>query len=525
MRWYFALLLALSVSLGSSSEGRAGCIDDPTAACLVELALAEANRARGTDEFKLNGDRLLHRLGSIQAATGDISGAARTGSRIGIERGLDIHGEPMLDVGAQELLSFVADVLIKQRPSSADLTPIGRAAHVLLEAAIAAPISKRTSSTEGHAVHVLALIGSSDEARSALDSAVRRFSKAIDAGNKNILPAADDLLSAAIALGDFTVARQIVGMISKGEMGKRGVSPDYPGWTNQSARTALTSAEETANSLDGGQKDSILDLIAYAQIRSSDVAEKIKRIHEMQSGNLLKPLDPSIAVLVNKLKELSQEAAFWPSSDPSSSENLKIGIALAFIAAGDISSTEALVAEITDSGRVQVLIQLAMNKARKGETVEARQLLGEARQALAVEQNLARQVDFNIQMALVLIELNDGKSAEAAIDKARANLERIDDPMAQFQEAAGVAAVQWKLNRPQEAVATLAKVTGDSSGDIAFGRVLSAGVLAKQGYVEDARAILSHTLRDALIGEPIDPLSLAYLYGEAADVLITSLRK
>jgi tetratricopeptide (TPR) repeat protein len=524
LRQYFALLLGLAVSLVSLREAHADCIDDPTAACLIELALVEADRARGTDEFKLNGDRLLNRLGSIQAATGDIAGAARTGSQIGAERGLDIHGEPMLDIGAQELLFFVADVLIKHRPSSADLTPIRGAAQALLEAAVAAPISKRTSSTEGHAAHILALSSSTNDARSALDNAVRRFFKAIDAGNNDILPAADDLISAAIALKDFAVAREIVGMISKEEMGKPGISPDYPGWTNQSARRVLASAEETTNSRDAGQKDSILDLITNAQIRSNDVAETIKNIHEMQSAISLEPLDPSISALAKKLKEISQEATFLPSNDPSSSDNLKIGIALAFLSAGYIPSTEALVAEITDSGRAQILIQLAMVRVRKGEVVEARRLLDEARQALAVEQNPGRQVDFNVEMALVLLELNDRKGVEAAIDKARANLEGIDDPMLQFQEAAGVAAVQWKLNHPEEAIATLAKVTGDSPGDVVFGRVLSAGFLAKRGYVDDARAILSRALRDALSGEPIDPLGLAYLYGEAADVLTTGHR-
>jgi hypothetical protein len=66
------------------------------------------------------------------------------------------------------------NVLIKQYPSSTDLIPIRCAAQALLEAAGASQLSKRTSSTEGHVAHILALIGSVDEARSVLDSAVRR---------------------------------------------------------------------------------------------------------------------------------------------------------------------------------------------------------------------------------------------------------------------------------------------------------------------------------------------------------------
>jgi hypothetical protein len=416
---------------------------------------------------------------------------------------LDIRGEPMLDVGAENLLFLIKD-FIKHRPSSSDLTPIHISARALLDLANASQPSKRTISTQANVAHILALIGSLDDARSALHSAVSRFSRSKDAMDNNVLPAADDLLGAAIALGDLAIAREIVAMISNERMARRGVAPDYPGWTNQRAREVLANAEM--------KKEDPLAVIAKAQIKSNDVAEKIKRIHRMQLDKSRKSREASLA---ESLREIGQ----MESRGIEDENYLKRAVALAFLAAGDIASAETLVTEIGDASRFEVLIQLALASARKREAEKVHRLLGEAKQALPIEPDPTGQIHFRLETAIILLELGERKEGEAAIEKARAALERIADPMVKALMAAAIAANHWKLNQQKEATATLRQFGMGSFAELAFGLIQTAAFLSKHGYVEDAQTIVSRALREALAG-PMDPMDLAYTYGEAARILI-----
>ncbi len=239
--------------------------------------------------------------------------------------------------------------------------------------------------------------------------------------------------------------------------------------------------------------------ITIARIRSGDLAATIKYIRGLPPGNSSTSRDPSIWVLTHTLKKSGHLAAAAALADEMIDhgwrDNVKIGIALAFLAAADVPPAEALVAKIADTGRAAVIIKLAMIQARQGKTQEARRLLGEATEALAAEKNPARQVDFNVGIAMVLLKLNDRKGAKTAVAAAFQSLKGIGDPMVQFQEAAYLAAVQTKLGHEDEAVATLATVARGRPVDLAFGRILSAQFLANEKYFADARVVLSRRMR------------------------------
>ena len=97
---------------------------------------------------------------------------------------------------------------MRHQPNSEDLTPIASAAQAFRDSARASAISARTVGAEGHAAAILALIGFGDLARSTLDDGVGRFAEALDAGTTDVLGGVEHLLGAAVALGDFTRARE-----------------------------------------------------------------------------------------------------------------------------------------------------------------------------------------------------------------------------------------------------------------------------------------------------------------------------
>jgi hypothetical protein len=82
-----------------------------------------------------------------------------------------------------------------------------------------------------------------------------------------------------------------------------------------------------------------------------------------------------------------------------------------------------------------------------------------------------------------------------------------------------VAALQTKLGHLEDGVAMLRSVMEGRPEDVSSGRIRSARVLAEEGYLADAQAVLSDALRHMPADASIDALSLAGLYAEAAEVL------
>jgi tetratricopeptide (TPR) repeat protein len=513
------------------NQARADCITDPTYSCLLESSLKLAHEARRAVANKYSNDIersvasdnieiVIRQIASVYAMAGDLNTAAETAA----------------ELGAAQLSYFVQDDLLKYPPGDADLSPIRNAADAILASTAELESTSKTLETEAAAIIVLAKVGAAVKAQSALNDAVRRFGEAVSAGNTEILGASYQLMVAAVAFKDLASAREIVRIISKEGMDKRGISKEWPGWTNEVARGDLgralaetgdiAGAEKIAQSLDEGIRSTILGEIEKFHSKSDNpksdsIAETIERIRGLPNGDSAVSHDPTIWLLTGQLierKQLTEAAALADEMlDTGWGDNIRIGIALAYISNGDMTSAEALMEKITDTGRAVVLIRHAQMRARRGEAEKARKLLDDAYTVLAVEKNPARLVDWHVIIALTLIELRDSDGAVTAIDVALQNLEGIGDPMQQAEYASRLAAVQLKLGRPEDAVATL-----DRSGMGALdGLLMSAGFLATEGFSGDAIASVALALKKLPPRESIDGLDdLAAFYAEAARVLV-----
>ena len=516
------------------NQARADCITDPTYSCLLESSLKLAHEARRAVADKYsnyiersvasdNIEIVISQIASVYAMAGDLNTAAETAAELGAER----------------LSFFVQDDLLKY-PGDADLSPIRNAADAILASTNKLESSSKTLETEAAAIVVLAKIGAAVKAQSALNDTVRRFGEAVSAGNTEILAASYQLMVAAVAFKDLVSAREIVRIISKEGMDKRGFSKEWPGWTNEVARGDLgralaeggdiASAEKIAQSLDEGIRSTIFEEIEKfhsksENLKSDSIAETIERIRGLPNGDSAVSHDPTIWLLTGQLierKQLTEAAALADEMfDTGWRDNIRIGIALAYISNGDITSAEALMEKIVDAGRAVVLVRLAQTRARRGEAEKARKLLDDAHTALAVEKDPARLVDWSVTIALTLIELQDSDGAATTTDAALQNLEGIGDPMQQAEYASYLAAVQLKLDRPKDAIATL----GRSGMGVPDGLLKSAGFLAREGFSGDAMASVALALKKLPPIESIDGLDLAAFYAEAARVLVPASRR
>lgn len=518
--------------LAPINQARADCVTDLTYSCLLESSLTLTHAAQRTiaddvvDDIERsialeNAETVLREIASVQAMAGNFEAAVVTAAGL----------------GAAQLSYFVLEDLAKYPPGDADLSPIRNAAQAILDSNSNLEATSKTLEAEAAAIMVLARVGATIKAQSAIDDAVHRFGEAVVAGNTEILGADSQLMNAAVEFKDLASAREIVGIISKEGMDKRGFSKDFPGWTNEVARGALgralakagdiAGANKIAESLAGGIRHTVLEEIAKfrtdsGSFKSGSIAEMIKWVRGLPRGDSAESRDPAIWLLTSELidrKQLTEAAALADEMlDVRWRDNIRIGIALAYLSTGDITSAELLLDKIADSGRAAVLIRIAQIAAKRGEAGKARRLLDDARKTLAAEKDPARLVDFNISIALTLIELHDSDGATNAIEAALQKLDGIGDPMQQAEEAAYLAAVQVKLGRPEDAVATLARSGMGAPG----GLLKSAGILADKGYPDDAKASVSLSLRKLPPLESIDGLELAAFYAGAARVLVAA---
>ncbi|MGQ0486301.1 MAG: tetratricopeptide repeat protein [Hyphomicrobiales bacterium] len=532
-----AIALTIMVLL-PLNQAKADCVTDPTYSCLLESSLKlthEAQRViadKVVDEIEKsvvsgNIQSILREIASIQAMAGDFDAAAVTAAGL----------------GAEQLSYFVQENLTKYPPGDADLSPIHNAAQAILESTAKLETNSKTLKAQAAAILVLVGVRATNNAQSALNDALHRFGQAVTAGNTEILVADGRLMDAALALNDLAAARKIIGIISREGMDKRGFSKEWPGWTNEIEIAAfgralaqtgdIAGAEKIAQSLTGGLRHTVLEEIAKHRIKSANVSETIEWVRGLPMGNSAESRDPAIWLLTEQLierKQLTEAAALADEMlDVRWRDNIRVGIALAYLSTGDVTSAESLLAKITDSGGAAVLIKIAQIAAKRGEAAKARQLLDDAHRALAVEKDPARLVDWNVNIALTLIELHDSDGAATAAKAALQIIDGIEDPSLQAEEASYLAAVQLKLDRPEDAVATLER-GGWSELERAgmgapFGLLMSAGFLADKGYSGDAKACVSLALKKLPPVESIEGLYLAMFYAEAAKVLVTASRE
>lgn len=159
-------------------------------------------------------------------------------------------------------------------------------------------------------------------------------------------------------------------------------------------------------------------------------------------------------------------------------------------------------------------------QANAGELAEARRLVNRAREALTATTVPDAIVTLHTKLAFAFLALDDREGAEKSVNAALQHVSELEE--IGILAAITVAALQAKLGHLEDGLVMLRSVMGERPEDVSFGRIHLTLVLAEQGYLADARAVLSNALRDMPTDPPISALDLAGLYVEAAKVLVTT---
>jgi hypothetical protein len=496
----FALpLAALVVALAGEAGGQAlkgpdldACLAQPSAPCLLDLAVAErdAFRRRSAKDEAFNRNRWLQQMAAVEVHAGRLLQASSY----------------LAQVPQGELRDMVLDINgeFQSMPEGIDAQgAIARALEANTTAALRADETVGKSlDRRAEAAWLLLAFEQRSKADAALRSIMHDFAGRLKAGDKEVIVAGSTLMLALIALGDPALVEQLAGILTDTSVGTGDQAEFVEGERLRALRDLRLARirSQMASNPAGvtpqpGDDDYVMGKVALAWALSGDTERTLNLLRSAPQPS------QELASLVSGLLERDRLDTALALADRAQSDEdrswLMSSIKSYLVAKGRAEQAEALLDRITVPGeRAALLIEMAQRRADGGNVGQARELLTQSMAALAQEREPMRRLMLGFDVAAVQAALGEGMAARQSVEAGLAVLgggakaggeEGMADPMDQFVIA-----------------------------------VRAATVLAGRKRADLARAILLTTLRGSVAQPGIDHENWSTLFPEMADAWLAT---
>lgn len=513
----FALpLAALAVTLAGEAGGRAlkgpgldACLAQPSAPCLLDLAVAERDafhRGSAKDEA-FNRDRWLQLMASAEMQANRLLQASSY----------------LAQVPPVELHDMFVDIDGEFEPMPEGLDAQGLIAQALEANTTAALRADETVwkslDRRAEAAWLLLAFDQRSKADAALRSTMSDFVSRLKAGDKEVIVAASTLMKALITLGDPALVEQLAGVLTDTSAGTGDQAEFVEGERLRALRDlrlARIRSQMASNPAsvapEPGDDDYVMGKVALAWALSGDTTRTVDLLRSASQ-----PSQELVFLVWGLLKRDQFDTAIALADQAQSDEDrswLLSDISTDLAAKGGFEQAEALLDRITvPRHQSDLLIKMAQRRADTGNIESARDLLAKGMAALVQEKEPMSRLMLSFDAAWVQITLGDRVAARQSVEAGLVVLRRvrgetegdISEPMDGFVIAVRAAAVLAELGDGNGALDPFSMVTPQGyDEDKVMGAILVAHELVQRNRADLARALLLTTLRDSVARPSID---------------------